>query len=83
MSCEIKVNALIRKVDRPTFTSHCLLQSRGTGLRDGIPKFSSAKVNVIDAEEIHILDMPCKSRPPHAKVQIGGVYSWEAIRRTG
>ncbi len=48
-------------------------------MRDRIPKLSGAEVNVIDAKKIHIFDMPCKSRSPHAKVQIGGVYAGKAI----
>jgi hypothetical protein len=36
-------------------------------------------MNVIDTEEIHILDMPCKSGSPHAKVEIRSIHPWKAL----
>ena len=38
------------------------------------------KVDVVDAEQIHVFDMPRKCCPPHAKVQIWCVDSRQAFR---
>jgi|SRR6266851_1152788 len=83
MSCERKVNKAMISRYSDAFTFHRLLEGRGPGLRDRIPKLSRAKVNVIDAEEVHIFDMPCESRSPHAKIKIRGIHSRQAIRGTG
>lgn len=42
-------------------------------MRDCIPELGSAEMNVVDAEQVHVLDMPGECRAPHAKVEIRGV----------
>ena len=60
-------------------TLHRFLQSDGSPLRDGVPELASAEVNVVDAEEVHVLDVPRKRRSPHPKIQVRRVHAWQAI----
>lgn len=39
-------------------TPHYILHGIGFALRYRVPEFRSAKVNVVNAEQVHILDMP-------------------------
>jgi hypothetical protein len=38
-----------------------------------LPLFWFAKVNIVNAVEIHVFCVPCKTRFPHSKVEIRGV----------
>ena len=61
-------------------TSDSGLKGPGAALRDGIPELGCAKVDVIDAEQVHIFDVPSKRRSPHAKVEVRGINAWQALR---
>ena len=60
-------------------TLHRFLQSDGSPLRNGIPELASAEVNVVDAEEVHVLDVPRECRSPHPEIQVRRVHAWQAI----
>ena len=60
-------------------TSHGALKLRCLGLRDGVPELRGTEVNVVDAEEVHVLDVPRKRRSPHPKIQVRRVHAWQAI----
>lgn len=60
-------------------TSHGLLHSPSPPLWNRVPEFRGPKVYIIDAEQIHILDVPCKCSSPHSKVQIRSVDSRKAL----
>jgi len=49
-------------------------------LRYRIPMLSGPKVNVVDAKEIHVFDVPRESRAPHAEIKVRCVHTWQAIR---
>ena len=61
------------------YTSHGLFHSGSSSLWYCVPELWSTEMNVIDTEEIHIFDVPCKSGPPHAKVEVRSVHSWKAL----
>ena len=46
-------------------------------LRYGIPELGLPVVQIIDRVEIHIFDMPRESGPPHAKVKVRRVDTWD------
>lgn len=60
-------------------TFHSLLQSMRSRLRHSVPEFRRTEVNVIDAEQIHILDMPSECCTPHAEIEIGCVDARKAL----
>lgn len=62
-------------------TSESLFQVAGSALRHSVPEFGSPKVNIIDTEEVHVLDMPGKGRTPHAKVEVGCIDAWKSFIR--
>lgn len=64
-------------------TSHGGLESRCSTLGHGVPELGGAKVNVVDAEQIHVLNVPSEGCPPHAKVQIRCVDTRNEFRRLG
>jgi len=64
-------------------TFHCRLQGTRTTLWNCIPELWGAKVYEIDAEKIHVFDVPCKCCPPHSKVKIWGVDTGKALTGGG
>lgn len=54
-------------------TPHGLFKSVCARLGYGVPELWGAEVDIVDAEQVHILDVPCERGPPHAEVEIGGV----------
>jgi hypothetical protein len=60
-------------------TPHGLLHGSRPSLGNGVPKFGSTKVDVIDAEQIHILDVPSKRGSPHPKVEVWCINTWQTL----
>lgn len=60
-------------------TPHGLLHGTRSCLGDGIPEFGSTKVDVVDTEQIHILDMPSKGSSPHSEVKIWCIDTWQTF----
>jgi len=60
-------------------TPHSLFHSSRSSLRYCIPELWCTEMNVIDTEEIHIFDVPCKSSPPHSKVEVRSIHSWKTL----
>jgi hypothetical protein len=61
------------------YTPHSLFHSSSSSLWYCVPEFWCTEMNVINTEEIHIFNMPCKSSPPHAKVEVRCIHSWKAL----
>ena len=77
-----KKNITLVKVQLQTrvlYTSHSLFHSGSSSLWYCVPELWSTEMNVIDTEEIHVFHMPCKSGPPHAKVEVRSIHSWEPL----
>jgi hypothetical protein len=68
------------RTEKPT--SHCLFQSISSALRNRIPKFRCSKMDIVDAKQIHIFNMPGKGCPPHAKIKIGCVNARQTLVRS-
>ena len=48
-------------------------------MRHRVPELGSPEVDVVYAEEIHVLDMPRKGGAPHAKVEVRGGDTLEHV----
>ena len=60
-------------MERKLCTLHSLFQRRGTTLRNGIPELWGTKVDVVDAEQVHVFNMPSEGCTPHAEVEVWSV----------
>lgn len=54
---------------------HSLLQRRSACLGNCIPELRRTKVDVVDAEQVHVFHVPREGCPPHAKVEVRGINS--------
>lgn len=70
-----------REVARSIRTLHRLLKGVRTGLRHGIPELRRPEVNIVNAKQIHVLDVPSKRRSPHAEVQIRRIDTRKTLGR--
>ena len=60
-------------------TPHDLLELCLVGPRDGVPLLGGAKVDVVDAVEVHVLEVPREGALPHAQVEVGGVDAGQLL----
>ena len=68
---EVRCNNALEISERATvgqLTSHRMLESGSFRLWYCVPELGSTKVDVVDAVEIHVFDVPGKRCPPHAEV---------------
>lgn len=71
------------RTDDKDRTLHRCLESGSSCLGYRIPELGGAEMYVIDAEKVHVLDVPGKRSSPHPKVQVRQVHAGKAVDRGG
>ena len=52
---------------------HSFLETARVFLRDAVPLLGCTKMDVVDAVQIDVFEMPCECCLPHAEIEIGSV----------